>query len=490
MADELVLGLTALNQGYKKAKVMAVSGKDGAATNINDPVDSGYAVAATVEDPVLHSFIAGDGDLRVLLAKIATSEPAPSTCTYTLLKPSNMNIENWSNAEAEDIVLQYSGTNVATNPHGLAQVGDKLYIVDYDSQKIVILGNSELQNTAVSHPVTPPFDLGPNGEGELPPSARGQAIIALKNKAGASFLFALYLNYTSTGDPDSGILVRLTVGSGGVLAYNAKVTVGINAQEIWPIVKGTEDADVLLLVPALGGTQKNGASNGTASRISAVPAFGTWPSSGTATPIVTGDPPASPSTTYAGPTPSFDIRVVVSSLRATGTAPVYILAADFTEDWRGADYRLYKTTVADLFALYTNAPATPPTISSLAVPTTGCLTVVKGGQVYSAAEPTMPFGIFYLALLFQTSADEENERLYEFLGSALTISSAKRYGARAITFGLGTDPGQVGGDNVNSAILLAETIRQYEEEHSLKNNATSIKIAAVSGEEEEEEEEK
>jgi hypothetical protein len=512
MADKLVLGLTTGNKVFTQDKVMAVSGKDGAATNINDPVDAGYKIAATVDDAVLHAFINDEDDLEILLAKIATNEPTEqySTCAYTLLKPSNIDIEDWSRAKVEDIVLQYpSGTNVATNPHGLAQVGNKLYIVDYDSQKIVILGNGELKNIAKGAPytlATPPYDLGPAGEDKLSPSARGQAIIALQNKAGASFLFALYLNYDMGALTDS-ILVRLTVGSNGIPAFDAQVTVGINAQEIWPVARpvppedtaapnaatdpAPEDMNVLLLIPAIGGTQQAGLTNGTNSKINAIPAFGSWSGISEAKTIVTGDLQASPSTTYSGPLPAKDIRVVVSSLRRDLSAPVYILAAGFTADYRGADYRIYKTTVEDIFTLYASTnPA--PAISSLVAPDVGPFAVVKGGQVYSAAEPTLPYGIFYLALLFQSSENEDDERLYEFLGSALTVSSAKHYGARAITFGLGTDPGQIGGDTVNSAILLAETVRQALENRSLKQNATPVKvtIVSVSGEEEEEEEEK
>jgi hypothetical protein len=60
-----------------------------------------------------------------------------------------MNIEDWSDIITEDIRLQILAPSdppgyylVATNPYGMAQVGNKLYIVDYDSQKIVILNST------------------------------------------------------------------------------------------------------------------------------------------------------------------------------------------------------------------------------------------------------------------------------------------------------------------------------------------------------------
>ncbi|MDR0732144.1 MAG: hypothetical protein LBF63_10785, partial [Treponema sp.] len=406
MAHALRLGYATFNKGFRRGKVMAVSGKTGAwdPGNISDPVDTDYVLDAEVEDTVLQDYIYQDR-LQVLAANIVTNEPTEttSTCSYTLLEPSNMNPEDWSNVRAKDVVLQYpAGTNVATNPHGLVQVGEKLFIIDFDSRKLVILGAGELDGLGTgNHPLAnAPYDLGTAAG--LSATARGQALIAMQNSAGASFLFALYLDYDNRGKLKDSILVRLSVDpDDGSLAYETQTNVGKNAQEIWAIFKGTSDADALLVIPAIGGEQQAGSSNGTASNLSGIPAFGTWPAK--ALVLFTGDPPASSTKTYPGPEPANDIRVFVSTLRPwtpppapqtgedaeTGEEgpefPVFILAGGFTSDYRGANYRLYKTGVGDIFDLYDDAVAGKPTpaISSL-VPDT--LTVVKSGQAYSAAD--------------------------------------------------------------------------------------------------------
>jgi hypothetical protein len=149
--------------------------------------------------------------------------------------------------------------------------------------------------------------------------------------------------------------------------------------------------------------------------------------------------------------------------------------------------------VGDIFDLYDYAvaypEAIPPAISTL-VPDT--LTVVKSGQAYSAADPDLPYGIFYLALLFESSDDPAEELLYEFLGDGITINSARNYGSRELTFGFGTGPGKVGNENINSVIDLGEAIRRAKQAHDLKRGIKAIKtpLPSVSGEEEEEEEEK
>jgi hypothetical protein len=164
------------------------------------------------------------------------------------------------------------------------------------------------------------------------------------------------------------------------------------------------------------------------------------------------------------------------------------MAAGFTDEYRGADYRIYQTTVADLFALYNQT--TPPVISSL-VPNR--FIVVREGQVYSSADPLASYGVYYLGLLYENADDPAGERVLQFLGSALTIDSAQNFGGRSLTFGLGDGPGHIGGKNVNSAAQLAETIRQYEKGHSLKRSMKATQTpdisVMVSGEEEEREDE-
>jgi hypothetical protein len=508
MSDILILGYAVLDEGYEEGKIMAVSGKDNTDSwdgdDINDPEDTGYALDQVHDqDPLLNPLVSGN-NLQVLLAKITSAPPdQPSSTTYTVLQPSNMKMTDWSVPVAENVTLEYpQGTAVATNPHGLAQVNNIAYIGDYDSHKIFLLEAGELdglKNTTKSLK-NAPFDLDTITAFEFPLTAKGQSVIALQSKTGGAddgpvdYVFALFIVYDAEETAwNYSVLVRLIVNpADGSLTLDAYTTVGKNAQEMWPIFKGDTDADVLLAVPAIGGEQNGGTTNGTESNICGVPAFGPWPvptdlNEMAAKVLVTGDPQEDPADPPA-PRYAKDIRVAAASTRASTDALAFIMAAGFTGDYRGADFRIYRTTAGDLFGLYNSTKATP-TISSLVGDE---LEVVREGQVYSSAEPEAPYGDYYLGLLYENADDPAGERLLQFLGSALTIDSAANFGGRSLTFGLGQGPGHIGGKNVNSAVQLAETIRQFESNLSLKRTVRATRPPSsvmVSGEDEEREDE-
>jgi hypothetical protein len=518
MNDILILGYSVLDEGYTQGKIMAVSGKDGTSSwdpqDINDPVDTSYKLDPTARDPLLNPLVSG-GSLQIFLTKIVSNPPVqPSNpTTYTVLQPSNMDMHDWSVPKAENVVLEYPAPPdpqpdppvhhyVATNPHGLAQVGNVAYLGNYDSHKIVMLEAGELDGLKNEfHTLRrAPFDLDAVLPANTLVNAKGQSIIALqKNSDGAVFIFALFIVYDAEED-DWGysVVVRLAVNAAdGNLSYDTHTTAGINAQEMWPIFKSENDSDALLLISAIGGDQKNGETNGTYSNVCALPAFGTWP----APPVVpdqtpaakvlfTGDPLPSlyPKEHYA-PESAKDIRVAAASTRASPGAWVFFMTAGFTADYRGADYRIYRTTVKDLFDLYASTKSVPA-VSELVEGEV--LEVVREGRVYSSAEPEAPYGVYYLGLLYENADDPAGERVLQFLGSALTIDSAQNFGGRSLTFGLGEGPGKIGGKNINSVVQLAETIRQYEKGQSLKRGVKAIRVpltVLVSGEEEEREDE-
>jgi hypothetical protein len=512
MSDILILGYAVLDEGYEEGKIMAVSGKDNTDSwdgdDINDPADTGYQLDQVHDqDPLLNPLVSGN-NLQVLLAKITSDPPQqPSNpTTYTVLQPSNMKMTDWSVPVVENITLTYGGSAVATNPHGLAQVNNIAYIGDYDSHNIFLLKAGELDplTSGSSHPL----DLAPcnldtlTTEPFLPFLAKGQSVIALQSKGSGNtgpvdYVFALFIVYNAEETEwDFSVLVRLIVNpADGSLSYDTHTTVGKNAQEMWPIFNGDTDADVLLLVPAIGGEQNAETTNLTDSNICAVPAFGTWPTPTqqipmAATVLFTGDPAPDPTKPPPVPKLAKDIRVAAASTRASTDALVFIMAAGFTDDYCGADFRIYRTTAGDLFNLYTNSdPSDLPAISSLVGDE---LEVVREGQVYSSAEPGVPYGDYYLGLLYENADDPAGERVLQFLGSALTIDSAANFGGRSLTFGLGQGPGHIGGKNVNSAVQLAETVRQYENGLSLKRSIKATRVPSsvmVSGEDEEREDE-
>jgi hypothetical protein len=518
MVDKLILALSALSDIYNFGKILAISGKDGGSSwnpeDINNPVGVGYALDSSVEDPALLDYVY-NGQLRIAVLKITSAPPSqPSNpSSFTILEPSNMNITDWSKAVVENVSLQYGGTNVATNPHGMAQVKDWLHIVDYDSQKIVVVGAGEFDGMTSGQGNTidiAPYDMGPGTAANLPATAKGKAIIAMKDKyTGKFYLFVLYIDF----DPlkpegqqhQASILVKLELTfdpqhptNPPTITYAGQVEMGKNGQEIIPgfIPDATEDTEatgdtdvtgtIHLFVPALGGRQQQGASNGTDSNIMSVPAFSDW---------LDEQPEPITHITGVGQSPEqnpdyYDIHALGVSSREDGNAVFYIMTACFLPNWKGFDYRIYKSTVEKIYAAGTSGtpPVTPVTLADIAEGSDATAEIVDEGRVYSTAEPGVPYGIYYLNLLLQNADTPEGERLYVFLGSELLVTGAAHYKARALVFGDGEGDGHIGGKNVNSAILLAETIQQFEDDKSLKRGVRAIRIA-VSGEEEEQEEE-
>jgi hypothetical protein len=449
----------------------AVSGTPTVGT-VDNPADTGVPLAATDADPKLFSF-AFNGGARMLLAKVATPVPGEaSTDTWTVANVPSPAANDWNPLVATDIVLQYPVVNpapVATNPYGVAQVGDWLYIIDYDSQKIIPLGVDELDNLpsgATAHVLdNAPFDLGPNGVNQLPTNAMGQAIIALSNGT-ANYLFALY---TVSDDPytkqDEGILVRLTVGSNGALTYNAQVVVGINPQGIVPVTPVTPitaskrspgSDETALLIPAVGGIQKAGATNGASSTISHVYAFDAiWPA--TADVLVTGN--AKP-----GANPAYDFHAIAAASRADDNGIVYMLTIDYAANYAGTDWALYSTTVSSLLSK-SNTP----------IASAGFTLVASG---------TAPAGYFW-DILFENGTAATNDRLWFFQGTPLRVSPALAY-ATNVLFPVGTGTGQIGGQNVDWADLTIETLRQAAAGVSLKRSFRSVIKAPKAAEAEEE----
>jgi hypothetical protein len=242
---------------------------------------------------------------------------------------------------ARDIVLQSpAGTKVATNPHGLAQVGRWVYIIDYDSKKIVIMDPNELNGLSDGETCVlerAPFDLSSIFEDYDIANPRGWGIIALPEVDGTTVknhLYALFINTdtlaTAYGDS---LLIRLNVAADGSLSVDsyesddsddpvpAVVTVDMNAQEIIPVAK-TGGAPQLL-IPAIGGRQRGGFTNGASSTLMSIPAFGSWANG--VTYLLTGD-----SDTTKG---TYDIRVLGASDLPDDDGDVYILTGYFNTEY-------------------------------------------------------------------------------------------------------------------------------------------------------------
>jgi hypothetical protein len=223
----------------------------------------------------------------------------------------------------------------------------------------------------------------------------------------------------------------------------------MNTQSLTPIPNGAGGLD--LLVPAIGGYQHAGFTNGSASTLHRVSnIFGTM----AATVVLKGDgnPPAS---TTPGPalttTGNFDIK----SVGASDSAIVWLLLVTNDENYRSW-WRLFKTTATKVLAISNKSLA--DAIRD------GDLTPVDSG-----------FGSpgYYWELLCESSSTDPG-RLWFVMGTPIRISAMDNYDDKVL-FDEGplykkvTDPAETYPDAVNldSADLIGEMIYQYALGHSI-----------------------
>jgi hypothetical protein len=439
---------------------------------LDDPRSAGFPMRPDVRDTKVFSF-AYRGEVRFLACKVFTTQvgSASQAGKWSLLMAPTPPLGAWA-VLAKDIQLKdKAGNLILANPFGLAQVGHTLYIAEYDNKKIWSLGVNELNGLGDGEEYAlteDPVDLSANVKAD----AKGQAIIALTPASGSASLFVLFtvsrVNATNPADleHDSGILVRLNVDNNGDYVFNAKVTVGLNPQELVPVAK--TNGDSYLLIPAVGGMQNAGLSNGTESNITCVSSFGDWEDyeEEVAPILLTGDEDG-----------TYDFHDLGASYRADNNGVVYILTLIYAAGYAGTNWQLYRITVADLLGL------NKQTIGEAI--TAGKLTLIDWGE----EDP----GYFW-QLLYETGSDVNNDRLYFFRGSALMVCPAKAYPAHPVTpvppdnsyryFGIGERDGDIGGVNVDWADLSIETVSQIAAGHSLKRSVqANVPAGAISEEE-------
>jgi hypothetical protein len=480
MAKQISLTYSVLDSGYQNASIQEVlSLLDASASpanvgTIDNPVETGFPLLTTDPDPKMFSYVYR-GSVHFLVSKVVT--PVSGTAPYTTWSMASVSASGVWSVMAKDVVLRYpdkNGAPVATNSYGVAPAGDRLYIVDSDSQKIYTLGMNELNGLQDTfHTLnTAPFDLGPGTDAGLDATAKGQAVIVLQDTLATptkpTYLFALFTDYTV--DPVTekvtqtpGHLVRMTIdATTGALTYQAQCLTALNPQEIVPLTKSV--GTVILAIPSVGGDQQAGGTNGTASMVQSVPAFATWPI--TAVTRVTG----AESGTY-------DIFAIAAPDRAADGGIVYILTHDYTDEYAGTNWRLYSTTVDTLLNL--------PTGTTLA--TAGF--AVPDSDTSAGGSPGYFWNIFV-----ETGATDDADRLWFFRGSPILATPAKAYAPPPQTgvtnrfFDAGTAVGQIGGQNVDWVDFTAETVRQAGLGKSLKHSVRAAQppAAATAAEEAEE----
>jgi hypothetical protein len=462
--NDILATYVGMDLAYMQGKLMFVAGKEDAAKGdvgtLTLPMKAqGVTInAQTDNDPVAFSYVYTQGSessLRELLVKI----DAPSTpARFSVLVPS---VDGAWVTRTSDVTLVESGNTVAFNPHGLAQIGNTLYLIDYETKSIVIADADALEAAAdnAALPVTT-FDLS----GDLPNDGRGQAIIAL-----GDYLYALYIDSDANAENfGPSVLFRLSIDSGtGELAVDAQTSVGMNAQSIIPVNDGTT---VQLLIPAIGGSQKyDGTTNGTDSNVSCVEAeAATWPA--TASVIVTGDASATPATAY-------DIHAVAAAMR-DGSSILYLLTQGYTggsatASPNAAPWRLYRTTVTKFLSIAGSS------ISAAAAVTANKLTLVDEDTA-RATNAYVKFGIYFWDILYEQVPGDDStaDRLWFARGTPLLVTRTGKVGS-APAYGSPTALEQeypyvlfgfLGGTNINagSLDLAVETMNQTTRGVSLK----------------------
>ncbi|MDR2071342.1 MAG: hypothetical protein LBP81_08020 [Treponema sp.] len=471
--NEVLLSYIGMNLSYTQGKLMHIDGKEDAVEGdigtVDRPVQAdGVTIPATESDPVLFSYLYAKGDessLRQLLVKINswTGDPA----RFTVLIPAAKG--GWGIQTVDLTLVDSDGKTLVINPHGLAQYGNYLYLVDYQIQKIFIVDAGRLEAAADGTAVeVRTFDLS----GDLTADSKGQAVIII-----GGYLYALYIvSDTAATKFDPSVLFRLAIdGATGALSYDTQITVGRNAQSIIP-VKGTiKNADTLyLLIPATGGRQwYGGITNGTNSNISYVEAEAeTWP---TAAPVkLTGDPAATPVTNY-------DIHAAAAALR-DGDSALFILTQIYTggsddpfKSPTAASYRIYRTSVNE----FLNLPDGIPIIKAVDMKV---LTPVDERTLTSVNGYGMAYGIYFWDLLYEQvpdTTDDSGDRLWAGLGTPILVTSgAYETAIEDPAYGSPTgifqndyiEFGYLGGVNVNAGAfdLLIETANQAKRGVSLK----------------------
>jgi hypothetical protein len=476
--ETLLAAYSVMDKLYYNGCVMQIRGcpafDRGNVLSVSNPRAAYVPLAVDMRDPKLLPFAFAQ-DPVLLIPKVTTVQAgSPSTCKYGLWAPDARGGMAWKSL-SRDVVLQYTPpsadpnndpvpVNVATNPNGLAQAGNMLFLVDYDSTMVYMLGANEL-NGLPSGPhelFYTPLDLSaspgadPKGAG-LPPTARGQDVVAMKGTDGNIYVFALFIDTNSQAEvwgTSTLVMMKVVDAAKQELEYITHVTVGINAQEIIPVA--SDSGSVTFLIPCYGGRQKDdGTTNGTDSAILKVAASFTN-SNMVSTILITGDTmntlPTNPS--------AYDIRALAARL---GGGWLYLLCGTMNADGN-QDWTLYKADMAAVLAL-----TTPLTLGE--AEDEHIMEIVDQGN----NDPGN-----YWDICIETGIDITGDRLWFMKGSDIMVTGVEEYGDDVKNFNPGYGAGEIGGENVNCVAFIAETLRQAAIGLSMKRGLVGSMIPIVS----------
>jgi hypothetical protein len=474
MAKLLLTG-TFMDHEYKNGEFRYFPGDAGAPANVDLPLSIlPNFIGSADPDPVVRSYMGSDGNPRALVCIVTTTSSGTSTGKYFIYKADlSGGAITWSRiSPAAGMELRRFMLHIGGNPYGVAQAGNFLYINDYDTKNIYTIDIADFEMKAArgdsfyrviaDTPVTVPAGKNPHGV----------SLIALTGGTpSATYLYDLHA-FESGYVYDASQVTRFTVGANGVLTDEVTVdTFGKNAQALVPVPDGS--GGFTILVPAIGGYQNAGSTNGSDSTLHRVNAFGAMAE----TLVLTGDggspTPTAPAITTTG---NYDIKSVAVS--ASGGVWLLLVSKDANyKSW----WRLFKTTMTQLLA-FTDPKTLAAAISA------GDLTPLDSGL----GSPGN-----YWEVLFENSAGGPG-RLWFVAGTPIRVSAGDNYDNKVlfdegVLYAKDPDP-----DvefpyivNLNSADLIGEMIYQYALGHSIDTRLIKGKAAtpaATTAAEEEEEE--
>jgi hypothetical protein len=461
--ENLLFDYTVLDAAYTHGKLQFITGADGApAANLDSPADTRIddIKPYTGGDPVVFSYMNGSAP-RVLLCNVTTNfTTGTSTGTYSVCVPTSAPdpqnpgsfIWTWAITGYQDLQLVDENNNpVLGNPYGVVQVGNFLYLVEYDSANIYTLDLTALESasgptytvTAANiHDASDDFVTTPP-----PADPHGASILTLTDKSDpdkpVTYLYALFGVGGYPAGYSASALVRYEVISTGALSVSTATEVGANAMALVPAPNNAsplptgQDA-MVVLVPAIGGIQQGAVTNGIASNLSVAQAFTNFPDGETAPVAFTGDPIPSPAIFPQG---NYDIKGVAVSDDGNNA---YLLTATYSAGYL-YNWQIFQTTAAKIIA------ASDETLS--AAITARDLVLLDATVDIDNGDPGVEWEIQY-----ENNATAANGRLWFVKGSPIRISLGNAY----TTFTL-FDAGSGGplyspAFNVNSADLIGETI--------------------------------
>jgi hypothetical protein len=462
------MAYSVLDELYRNGFIKQIRGRPaydrGSVLDIGNPDATYVAIPPDMPDPKLLP-LAFSQDPLVLMGRVVTPVAGqPSTeCRLDLLAPDAGGGKAWKHL-CRDVTLQIEVTTgevttlvpVLTNPADMAQAGNMLVAVDYDSMKVYLIGANELNGLPPGpHTLVFPYlDLSkpaPNSSTSiLPANAKGQSVIALKGPDGVINVFAVYIVYDPNAtEPDdkwsNSIFVWMKINKAGELEYVAKEELGKNAQEAIPV---RSDADGLtLFVPCYGGPQNEGATNGTDSTLEKV-VVSYANTDITAFPIITGDPVPDPTPDSASTYSTYDFRALAARFNGD---QVYVLNGTMNTNLN-QDWTLYRADIEKL----------------LEITTAKTLSDAVEGRILDVVDlgPNAPG--YYWDIFIESGIDIAGDRLWFLKGSTIQVTGAEEYGDDVKTYEPGYGAGEIDGINVNSVAFIAETLRQAALGMSLK----------------------